>query len=235
MFTDFLKNNKHNAFILKGNLDTAQKFVEYLKSENKWNDNDEDNIFLSYENLHMQRSLSLRKIFFLKPKIDQRIVIVHTSFFANESQQVLLKTIEELGSNNQLYIFTDFPDQIIPTIFSRAYYFEFKNNIDELKNAKTFIEYSPSERKDFILDYIPSKEDTDSDSDAKYIFMKKGIYFVDALIILQNDFIKKQKNDSSKTLAITDDLYKIRKFLFNPGVSLKMIFELLVYLIPGKI
>lgn len=57
-----------------------------------------------------------------KPMQSERnVVIIHEAqLLTRDAQQAFLKTLEEPPSNSQIYLLTQFPDQLLPTILSRV-------------------------------------------------------------------------------------------------------------------
>ncbi len=52
---------------------------------------------------------------------DQNIVVIHQAHLLTvPAQNALLKTLEEPPGNSLIYLVTDFPDQLLPTVLSRV-------------------------------------------------------------------------------------------------------------------
>jgi len=86
-----------------------------------------------------------------------KIIIINDAHNLNiESQNALLKTLEEPGDNNYLIITTSKPSKILPTIISRCHLIKLANNPKDISQIKP-IEITPDIKKNLLNSEIISK------------------------------------------------------------------------------
>jgi len=88
-----------------------------------------------------------------------KIIIIYQAENLNlESQNALLKTLEEPGKNNYTILTTSKPSKLIPTILSRCQILKFKNDTSSSNTQP--IEISHQIQKDLITSELLSKDKT---------------------------------------------------------------------------
>jgi len=86
-----------------------------------------------------------------------KIIVINDAHNLNiESQNALLKTLEEPGDNNYLIITTSKPSKILPTIISRCHLIKLINNSKDTPKTKP-IEITPDIKKNLSNSEIISK------------------------------------------------------------------------------
>jgi replication-associated recombination protein RarA len=89
-----------------------------------------------------------------------KIVIVYDAHQLNsESQNALLKTLEDPGENNYLIITTSKPSKLLPTIISRCQTIKLKNNLSQCPTGDCFT-FNHDTKKDLSLSETLSKDKT---------------------------------------------------------------------------
>jgi len=117
-----------------------------------------------------------------------KIVIISQAENLNiESQNALLKMLEEPGDNNYVILSSSKPSKLLPTIISRCQVLKFKNDIS-LSNTKP-IEISHQIQKDLSVSELLSKDKT-----------QVLPYLEDQLKIQQKNLIKNPNPETSQLI-----------------------------------
>ncbi|MCW1949358.1 MAG: AAA family ATPase [Candidatus Shapirobacteria bacterium] len=89
-----------------------------------------------------------------------KIIIIYEAHQLNtESQNALLKTLEDPGDNNYLIITTSKPAKLLPTIISRCQTIKIKNELNQCQ-TKDCLVFSHNIKKDLALSETLSKDKT---------------------------------------------------------------------------
>lgn len=89
-----------------------------------------------------------------------KIVIIYDSHQLNsESQNALLKTLEDPGQNNYLIITTSKPAKLLPTIISRCQTIKLKNNLSPCSPSQCLV-FAHNLKKDLVSSESLSKDKT---------------------------------------------------------------------------
>lgn len=89
-----------------------------------------------------------------------KIIIIYDAHHLNtESQNALLKTLEDPGKNNYLIITTSKPSKLLPTIISRCQTIKLKNDLSQCQTGDCLV-FSHDTKKDLILSETLSKDKT---------------------------------------------------------------------------
>ena len=142
---------------------------------------------------------------------DKNTVVIHEAHLLTlPAQNALLKTLEEPPANSQIYLVTNFPDQLLPTILSRIQIIDSKK-APLVINTNLAIKFLSTPDKDKFT-FIQSQELT----------REQALTFLDGLELLIHQDLSLNKLYSS----ITDT----RKYL-TANCSVKLCLGNLVYLV----
>jgi len=232
----FDKNNLHHAYLIEGMHDEIVpeilKFIEILGIDIVGNP---DFCHISIDSFKMEdafnlKSLSLEKGF----SLNKKIFLISANNFLLEAQNTLLKIFEEPIENTHFFIITPDINILNKTLISRFYLIRTKMNLEnELKEANKFITMSKRERIDFIKELISDKND-ELDNDIEVISSSstrsKSLKFLNALELVLHQKFTPQPNTS---INFFNQIFKVRKFLSQPGSSIKTLMESLALAIPN--
>ena len=89
-----------------------------------------------------------------------KIVVIYDAHqLNNESQNALLKTLEDPGPNNFIILTTSKPSKLLPTIISRCQNIKLKNQLTDC-DTKQCLVFSQNIKKDLVLSETLSKDKT---------------------------------------------------------------------------
>lgn len=142
-----------------------------------------------------------------------KIIIINDAHNLNiESQNALLKTLEEPGDNNYLIITTSKPSKILPTIISRCHLIKLANN------SKNILQTKPIEITSDIKKNLSNSEIISKNKDQVLPFLEDQLQIYKK-IILQNP----NKHDSQTIQKIIKAISMINANV-DPKSALDFIF-----------
>jgi len=232
----FDKNNLHHAYLIEGMyseiVPEILKFIEILGIGIVGNP---DFYHISIDSFKMEdacnlKSLSLEKGF----SSNKKIFLISANNFLLEAQNTLLKMFEEPIENTHFFIITPDINILNKTLISRFYLIRTKVNLEkELIEANKFIIMHLRDRIDFIKELIADNDD-EFDDDTETVISSsarsKSLKFLNALeLVLHQKFILKP----NISINFFNQIFKVRKFLSQPGSSIKTLMESLALAIPN--
>ncbi len=215
----------HHAYIVPGNpTERREKLRTLFVEEGIVLENNPDIFELHTDVLSIDeaRTLSERQ---LRHAItgSKKIFIITFSNMSHESQNALLKVFEEPTPDTHFFLLTESPHALLPTLRSRLE--ELKLDTDEtdgrfLKEAKTFITETPSER---LLHVVPIIEEKDKNH---------ALALLNALeSVLHKEFTTTKEKGIQVFLK---DIERLRGYLGDRSPSLKLILEYIACTCPKK-
>lgn len=124
-----MKNDFHSILIISNNQNSIDNWLqEELKSINHQLSFNNPDIFFIKEEYSIDKVREIKKFLSQKPyNHSSKIVIIYDSQNLNiESQNALLKTIEEIG-DNYIFLITNNKNNLLSTIISRSHQIKLKN------------------------------------------------------------------------------------------------------------
>ncbi|MCX6756390.1 MAG: hypothetical protein NTX85_03545 [Candidatus Nomurabacteria bacterium] len=222
MFEDLFPVQLNHSYIIQGNPVTSpSELKDYLISRNLFDTENPDIMFELYEALDMNEGHKIKEWHSLASyKGKKRACIIGAKFINREAEQSLLKILEEPGENTHFFIIVPDVENVLPTIRSRCHvvYLDKDNKYDSW--AKKFISSTIKDRIDMIALILKSAEDADTSATIR--FEAKSI--LDSLELNLFTEFKKDTNNKN-TEWVLGEIIKAKKYLRNPGSSVKMLLE----------
>jgi len=249
----FNKNNLHHAYLIEGKKEINLPLVLELLNELKINiSNNPDFYHLELDSFKMKdgeflKSLTSNKSFSDKEG-SKKIFIISANSFLLEAQNSLLKVFEEPIEDTHFFVLTPSVSVFIPTLLSRFYVI--REDIDEQsinKEVDNFLKSSKFQRIEFLKVLLkgPNRDDEDEDEDDNEVEeilvdspKSKALKFLDSLeLALHKNLYKKSTSntDSKNIKSIFEQIFKVRKYLRQPGSSAKSLMESVALSIPERI
>lgn len=232
----FDKNNLHHAYLIEGMhtevVPEILKFLEILDIDIVGNP---DFYHLSIDSFKIEdarnlKSLSSEKGFSSKKKI----FLISANNFLLEAQNTLLKIFEEPIENTHFFIITPDINTLQKTLISRFYLIRTKMKLEnELIEANKFITMPLKNRIDFIKELIVDSSDQ-IDNNIEVVALSstrsKSLKFLNAL---ESTLQQKLISNPNINIDFFDQLFKVRKFLNQPGSSIKTLMESVALVVPN--
>lgn len=228
------KNNLHHAYLIEGDkgalLSELFIFFENSGIDTKANP---DFYHLEIDSFKMEHAKRLKSMTNERMYSDtegaKRIFVISTNNFLLEAQNSLLKVFEEPIANTHFFILVPSLDIFLPTITSRFYLI--KNNSPKnisLKEIESFIKLSKSARIEYLKEFLKEDEEEEEMMSVR----SKTMHFVDDLELFLHSKYKLPKD--TFLVNIFEQIFKVRKYLRQPGSSTKSLIESIALSIPEK-
>lgn len=245
---DINKNNLHHAYLIEGKKEVNLPLVLEILSELGINiTNNPDFYHLEVDSFKMKDGEYLKTLTSNKSFSDKvgskKIFIISANSFLLEAQNSLLKVFEEPIENTHFFVLTPSVSVFIPTLLSRFYVI--REDIDEQnidKEVDTFLKSSKFQRIEFLKVLLKGSnrdEEDEDDSEGDEIVVdspkSKALKFLDGLeLALHKNLYKKftSNGDSKNIKSIFEQIFKVRKYLRQPGSSAKSLMESVALSIP---
>lgn len=200
-----------HAYLITGNAQKAKEIAlgaarEILNRQEKL-ESHPDFFYQRVETFGIKDSHDLKDKTATRPFLgDKKIFIIETMAFTTEAANALLKIIEEPPLGTHFFVLVPSAEVVLPTLLSRFYVAEAKSEGTELKNSELinkFLDAAPKKRLDIIKAFFEKE---------------KG-----EVIELLNEMEVELRN--RKNIKATEEVERVKKFLYNPAGSQKMILE----------
>lgn len=144
-------------------------------------------------------------------KDSMQIITIAFNSTNNESQNSLLKMLEEPRSNTYFFIIIPTKRIILETVLSRAQIFEYKNEIEISEQTQKFIKAKPAKRLELVKKIL---DDLKTENTTK----QQIIEFVEE--------IEKYAHENKNTILLKRIL-EIKEYIKDQGASVKQLLEYL--------
>lgn len=229
------KDNLHHAYLIESaDSKVRTELLDFFTTMNSGSQNpDFFEITLDALNIkdaRMLKSMASEKGF----SEDKKIFLINTNHILREAQNAMLKIFEEPIQNTHFFIIVPDLAPLLNTFKSRFYIIKLKDNISNLKEAEAFIKMNLSARINYNKEHFSkqTKEDEDEgDEDEKEESTRtKALVFLNAL---EEFLYKKFPPQKTKDTMLWDQILQVRKFLNQPGSSVKNMMDSIALSIPN--
>jgi hypothetical protein len=237
MLNEINKNNLHHAYLIEGLADKILpeicKLADSLKIKTSGNP-DFCRIILDSFKIEDARNL---KFWALEKSLSEnkKFYIIVANNFLIEAQNALLKMFEEPIENTHFFLIAPDVDIFLPTLLSRFYLIRSEINLpNELKEAERFISLPLPSRINFLREMLaeedkvseaPDTPDTHLDSPRA-----KALKFLNALERILHD---KPMSRTVLDIGYFEQIFKVRRYLRQPGSSAKTLLESVALIVPN--
>jgi hypothetical protein len=225
IYNKLLPEDLYHSYLIEGDPENAGiELVQYLKYKKIIGDNDPDLFYQKYESLTIGDSREIKEWHSRLPNKENgcKICLVGTNFINREAEQALLKIIEEPGQNTHFFVITPDISILLDTIKSRTHSIKYEDEQNkEIEGlASKMLTLSTKDRLDLITKMIKDKKSEESSGPLRR-YASSLIGQIEN-IIYQN--FKKNPNNK-ETVFKLEELEENKKYLNNPGASVKMVLE----------
>lgn len=245
MISKFIDQNYlHHAYLIEGdNAILLPELLLFLESLNIKTTANADFYQLEIDSFKMEDARNLKEITneksFSNDKDAKKIFLISANTFLLEAQNSLLKVFEEPIANTHFFIITPSVQVFIPTLLSRFYViksesFSLKENLTE--EAEKFVKLPLLKRIDYIKELLSSAKEEDEEDTKSALLINEDSPRAKALKFLNNLEVVLHKKilKSSSDVKIFEHIFKVRKYLRQPGSSAKSLMESVALSIPEK-
>ena len=231
----FDKKNLHHAYLIEGEkkeiLPQILKLMEDLEIPTLANPDFSHISIDSFkiDDARFLKSLGNNKSF---SKGHKKIFIISTNNFLLEAQNALLKSLEDPIENTHFFIIMPDTASLLPTFISRCFYIKAMQEKDNYeKEVENFIKMSFQNRIEFIKELLIETKDMKDDIFEKSIKIKMQ-EFLNSLESNLYSKMSKGTFDIKENVLVFKQIFKARKFLRQPGSSVKSLMESVALSIP---
>ncbi len=187
-------------------------------------------VHIQLDSFKIEDARNLKSYEFLKATEKKKAFVISTNNFLLEAQNTLLKMFEEPIENTHFFLVVPDASALLKTFSSRFYLIKTNEDID-LKDAEKFLEMNLNMRTNFIKELL-KEEDVPTESVGKDDSTRsKASKFLNALeSMLHQKSLSRSNLDSSASYF--QQIFKVRKFLRQPGSSAKSLMESVALVIP---
>lgn len=232
------KNNLHHAYLIEGEKEEITlKIFEFLKNLGIETSGNPDFCHISVDSFKIEDARNLKSVEYEKGFSDgKKIFLISANNFLLEAQNTLLKIFEEPIENTHFFLIVPDKNVLLETLVSRFYLISTKQNLsEEIKIAEKFIKMPLKNRIDFIKELLIEEDDEDNMIKTEST-RAKALKFLNALEVVMSRtvFDKKLSRTVQNSLQVCfAHLFKVRKFLNQPGSSLKSLMESVALIVPS--
>jgi len=219
------QNNLHHAYLIEGKGESVVSelftFLNAIGVETRANP---DLWYRSFDTFKINDARALKEAQIQKGVSgEKKIFIIDTEFFTTEAQNALLKVFEEPASHVHFFIITPRADHLLKTLHSRLVIIRppaQQEDMQGMKEAKTFIAGEKEDRLDFIKQLIKKYEKEETSTPLK----KEALLFLNNIEqALQKK--TKQKRRNREDYNTFEEIWKCRGYMRARGASVRMLLE----------
>lgn len=213
------------AYLIQGSAATLETLLDTLESEGVIERGSPDLFARTYRKFGVDEAEDLRMRSRSRPIAGgSRVFALVVSTMTSESQNALLKTLEEPAADALFFLVTPSPGMLLPTVRSRMQTMTINERkaqeASPLVNVDDFLAAQPQKRLEILKPLYDHDEDEGRDMGGVLAFLQA----------LENRFAA-EKNTPERTEAL-HALYRTRKFVGDKGSLLKALLEQVALLTP---
>ncbi len=223
--------NLHHAYLIEGNREVVSAELLGFLAESYFKTVANPDFYqIATDSFKMEDARHLKSLTDNKSFNDsKKVFIITTNSFLLEAQNAMLKIFEEPIEDTHFFIIVPSVDGLLPTFVSRFYVIKDSARQDLAVEAEEFIKMPLPKRLDFIKELVKGDEEEENRGDSP---RTKAIQFLNSL---ESVLHKTYPKVSSVTLNTFEQIFKVRKYLRQPGSAPKMLLESVAMLLPEKI
>ncbi|OHA18542.1 MAG: hypothetical protein A2664_02800 [Candidatus Taylorbacteria bacterium RIFCSPHIGHO2_01_FULL_46_22b] len=215
----------HHAYLIIGEhtavlADVLAFLQEVVKAEVRGNP---DMHISRFDNFSVDDARRLRTLAGQKAFGPRKIFVLSFSRATSESQNALLKLLEDPFSNTHFFILVPSSDTVLPTLRSRLFIIDEAPRSASNKEARSFIDASIPERLELVKTLATSVSEGETDKQS-VITLVSGIELV----------LWEEKGKKKIPISVFDDIALCRKYLSDQSASIKMLLEHLALVLPAS-
>lgn len=213
------------AYLIAGNESERDALLDTLESNGVIERGNPDLFSRVYRKFGVDEAEDLRMRARTRPVAGaRRVFVLLAPAMTTESQNALLKTLEEPAADALFFLVTPSPEMLLPTVRSRMQTMSIAAGKDApdslLVNVDDFLSAQPQKRIEMLKPLYEHDEDEGRDMGAVLAFLQS----------LERRFAS-EKNSPERTAGL-HALYRARKFVGDKGSLLKVLLEQVALLTP---
>lgn len=210
------------AYLIQGDASTLEHLVEKLVREHVVDRGSPDLFARTYRKFGVDEAEDIRARARTKPVAgESRVFAFFAPSMTTESQNALLKTLEEPSANALFFIITPSPEMLLATVRSRVQTLEIDTETrSSALDVEAFLDAAPQKRLDMLKPLYEHDEDEGRDMASVFAFLQS----------LERRFAA-EKASPARNEGL-EAIYRARKFAGDKGSLLKALLEQMALLTP---
>lgn len=211
------------AYLIRGDESTLETLLDVLEEQEVISRGNPDLFTRAYRKFGVDDAEDIRARARTRPLAgSHRVFALYMPSMTSESQNALLKTLEEPSAGALFFLIVPSPEMLLGTVRSRVQplTIESKSVSEELVDAHSFLNATAQRRLDMLKPLYEHDEDEGRDIGAVVAFLQA----------LERIFSKEKPSKEWKEGLET--IYRARKFVGDKGSLLKALLEQVALLIP---
>ncbi|MEK7564072.1 MAG: hypothetical protein AAB510_00685 [Patescibacteria group bacterium] len=240
MFKNIHKDNLHHAYLIEGDSEEVLPILlEFINKLGIQISNNADFTNIQLDSFKIEDARNLKSYVVNRGfSTDKKIFVISANNFLLDAQNSLLKIFEEPIANTHFFVITPDTHTLIQTLVSRFYLISTKQDLTEskIKDAEKFIKMPIKLRLDFIKELtskIDEAEEQNIETNVLDSTRSKSLKFLNALEQSLHEKVL-TRNIHKNYVTFFSHIFKVRKFLREPGSSAKTLMESVALVIPEK-
>lgn len=210
------------AYLVRGDANTLETVLDTLADDGVIERGSPDLFLRAYRKFGVDEAEDIRSRARTRPvQASQRVFAISTPSMTTESQNALLKTIEEPSADALFFFVVPSPEMLLPTVRSRAQMMEVDSKrLGQLVDAREFLAAAPQQRLEMLKPIYEHDEDEGRDMSLVISFLAS----------LEREFAKESVSET-KDEGLRS-IYRARKYAGDKGSLLKALLEQVALLTP---
>jgi hypothetical protein len=225
------KNNLHHAYLIEGEREPIiLEIAQFLKTLDISTVGNPDFIQISIDNFKIDEAFDLRRMSADKGFTSKKkIFVICVNNFSQDAQNVLLKMFEDPILDTHFFLVVPDVNIILKTLYSRLYFISAREGLlDEKKDAEKFLSISPSERINFLKEFLVDEEEVDENGNELIALDSARSRSIKFLNAVESVLLSKSMLDTGNF----EHIFNAREFLRMPGSSTKILMESIALVLP---
>ncbi len=212
MLKNLSKDKLHHTNICIGDRGLIIQDLDSLISNYRKDIKNIERLVYEYDKFHIDDARHIFSIHLHKTGADEmQIICIAFNSTNTESQNSILKMLEEPRANTYFFIIVPSKKIILPTVLSRAHVFEYVKDVTVSSDTEKFIKFPLAKRLEFVKTII---EDIKNEKKNK----QNVIEFIEEL----EKYVYEKKD-----MKLAKRIIEIKEYLKDQGASVKQLLEYL--------
>ncbi len=203
-----------HAYVIGGDRENAKILIEGIISEHLGDE--PDVVRIERTNFTIEDSRGLKEWSEQSSNSKKKFYIAHIDFIDVPAQNALLKTFEEPAPDTHMFLSMPDPEILVETLRSRVRIIqaEKKSDAGEEKSINEFLSMTSAGKLAFVGKMLEKGDDEEASSEVR----KRALNFLN---LLEENLSADPKKNAEKL----ETILRLKKFLYTPGSSVRMILE----------
>ena len=230
------KNNLHHAYLIEGDRKTIEmEIVQFIKELGINTSGNADFSHIIVDSFKIEDARNLRAFSAEKGiSTEKRFFLISTNNFLLEAQNSLLKMFEEPIKNTHFFLVVPDAGVLLKTFVSRFYLISTQSDpAEQFQEIEKFISMPLNLRINFIKELLTEIEENEIEIVSLDSTRSKALKFLNRLEQVLERKLLRDSAVQNFPVNCFQHFFKVRKYLNQPGSSLKNLMESVAIAVPN--